>query len=111
MVEIDQIKAEIINRLEPLNVEQIVLFGSYAKGTPHTDSDLDLYVVTKDDYVPKNFDEKMGLKLKIAGALKDLQGIVPIDIITHTKKMHQKFIEMNSSFSKEILENGIRIYG
>lgn len=48
MVDIDKIKAEIIERLEPLNVEQIVLFGSYAKGTPHTDSDLDLYVVTKE---------------------------------------------------------------
>jgi len=48
MVDIDKIKAEIIDRLEPLNVEQIVLFGSYAKGTPHTDSDLDLYVVTKE---------------------------------------------------------------
>jgi hypothetical protein len=53
----------------------------------------------------------MNLKLKISRALKDLQVIVPIDVITHTKKMHEKFIEINSSFSREILQNGIKIYG
>jgi len=111
MVKIDEMKSEIIDRLKPLNVEQVILFGSYAYGTPHEDSDLDLYVVTNDDYIPQNFDEKMNLKLKISGALKDLQRMVPIDVITHTKKMHQKFMELNSSLSKEILENGIKIYG
>jgi predicted nucleotidyltransferase len=30
-------------------VEEIYLFGSYAHGTPRSDSDLDLYVVLKDD--------------------------------------------------------------
>jgi predicted nucleotidyltransferase len=34
-------------------VEQIYLFGSYAYGTPHKDSDYDFYVVLKDDFVEK----------------------------------------------------------
>ena len=111
MVNIETIKLEILKRLEPLNLNQVILFGSYAYGTPHRDSDIDLYVVTNDEYIPQNFDEKMNLKLSVSKAIKDLQKIIPIDIITHTKKMHEKFVEINSSFSREILQNGVKIYG
>ena len=111
MINIENMKQEIIKHLKPLDIDKIILFGSYAYGTTHQDSDIDLYVVTNDNYIPQSFDEKMNLKLKISRALKDLQVIVPIDVITHTKKMHEKFIEINSSFSREILQNGIKIYG
>ncbi len=111
MVDIETIKLEILKRLEPLNLNQVILFGSYAYGTPHRDSDIDLYVVTNDDYIPQNFEERMNLKLTVSKAVKDLQKIIPIDIITHTKKMHEKFVEINSSFSREILQNGVKIYG
>jgi predicted nucleotidyltransferase len=47
--ELDKLK-ELIVRAIP--VEQIYLFGSFAYGTPHKDSDLDLYVVIKDDVPP-----------------------------------------------------------
>ena len=111
MVDIENIQQEIIKYLKPLGVEKIILFGSYACGTPHEDSDIDLYVVTKDDYIPQSYREKLDLKLRISRAIKDLQKIIPIDVITHTKKMHEKFIETNSSFSREILQNGVKIYG
>jgi predicted nucleotidyltransferase len=111
MVNIENIKQEILKRLEPLNLNQVILFGSYAYGTPHKDSDIDLYVVTNDDYIPKNFDEKMNLKLTVSRAIKDLQKTIPIDVITHTKKMHEKFVAINSSFSREIFQNGVKLYG
>jgi len=111
VLNIEEIKADIVTRLKPLNPEKIILFGSYANGTPHKDSDIDLYVVTQDNFVPQDFKELMNLKLKVARTLKDLQKIIPIDIITHTKKMHEKFVELNSSFSKDILQNGIKLYG
>ena len=38
--EIDKLKDLIVNAVP---VEQIYLFGSYAYGTPHKDSDLDFY--------------------------------------------------------------------
>ena len=53
----------------------------------------------------------MAIKLKVSKAIKDLQKIIPIDTITHTKAMNQKFIQMGSMFSKEILTKGIKIYG
>jgi len=110
-IDIEAIIAEIVERLKPLKPEKIILFGSYAYGNPSEESDIDLYVVTNDDFMPKNFAERMAVKLKISRAVKDLQQFIPIDIITHTKQMHKKFVESNSSFSKEILKNGITLYG
>jgi predicted nucleotidyltransferase len=111
MINIEDLKVEIVKRLEPLNIDKIILFGSYAHGTPSQDSDIDLYVVTNDNFTPQSFKESMNIKLKISRAIKDLQKTIPIDIITHTKKMHKKFVALNSSFSKEILENGVKLYG
>jgi len=48
MLNIEQIKLEIIERLKPLNPNKIILFGSYAYGTPTKDSDIDLFLL-KDD--------------------------------------------------------------
>jgi len=111
MLNIEDIKIEILKRLEPLDLDKIILFGSYANGTAHQESDIDLYVVTKDDFIPQTFKENMDIKLKVSQKVKDLQKIIPIDIVTHTKKMHEKFITINSSFSRDILQNGIRLYG
>ncbi|MDR0624068.1 MAG: nucleotidyltransferase domain-containing protein [Treponema sp.] len=44
--ELETLTSIIVNTVP---VEQIYLFGSYAYGTPHKDSGLDLYVVLKDD--------------------------------------------------------------
>ena len=57
---IQQLKESLIE----LNPFLIMLFGSYAWGTPHKDSDIDLLVVTNDDFIPKNYDEKLMLSLK-----------------------------------------------
>ena len=37
-----------------------MLFGSYAYGVSNEDSDVDLLVVTNDDFIPQNFAEKNG---------------------------------------------------
>jgi len=111
MINIEDMKRDIIQRLKPLDLDQVILFGSYAYGTPTEDSDIDLYVVTKDDFIPRSFKENMDIKLRVSRAIKDLQAIIPIDTVTHTKLMNEKFIQMGSMFSKEILGKGIKLYG
>jgi len=110
VLEIESIKSEIIKRLKPLNPEKVILFGSFANNSANKDSDIDLYIVTKDDYMPKTWREKMNIKLKFSKALRDLKREYDIDLITHTKKMHQKFLNTNSLFSKEIQTKGQVIY-
>jgi len=45
IVDIEQVKAEIVERLKPLDPDRVILFGSYAYGTPTEDSDIDLFLV------------------------------------------------------------------
>jgi predicted nucleotidyltransferase len=56
MVDIEVLKHEIIERLKPLDPDKIILFGSYAYGTPNEDSDIDLFLI-KDDLAVNNFDK------------------------------------------------------
>jgi len=110
VLEIESIKSEIIKRLKPLNPEKVILFGSFATNSANENSDIDLYIVTQDNYMPKTWREKMDIKLKFSKALRDLKQEYDIDLITHTKKTHQKFLNTNSLFSKEIQTKGQVIY-
>nr|WP_045221125.1 nucleotidyltransferase domain-containing protein [Desulfonatronum thioautotrophicum] len=100
---------QILERLRPLEPDQVILFGSHAWGTPGEESDVDIYVVTKDDFIPKDFEQKKQLRLKVARAIRDLQKTTPIDVITHTRAMHKKFIENDSGFCRAIMQNGVRL--
>ena len=110
MIDIENIKTEIVERLKPLNPNKIILFGSYAYGTPDEDSDIDLYVVTNDDFIPQSWREKSKVYLKVLKHLGNFYRKYPIDIIAHTKKMHEKFIEIDSMFSRKILNQGRILY-
>lgn len=44
MVDIEELKWEILERFQPLDLERVILFGSCARGNPTEDSDIDLYV-------------------------------------------------------------------
>ena len=107
---IDSILNEIKDRLIPDGVEKLVLFGSYANGTPDENSDIDLLVVTSDRLMPRNYAEKSSIYLRIAKKIDELRRQIPIDLIVHTHSMHQKFIEMDSLFSREILNSGRVFY-
>ncbi len=109
IIDIEKVKEEIIERLKPLNPDKVILFGSYAYGTPNEDSDIDLYVVTKDEFIPQSFRENNEFHLKVAKVMKDILEKYPTDLITHTKAMHNKFIEMNSMFSRKILKDGVSL--
>jgi len=92
------------------DVSKVILFGSYAKGTQSIDSDVDLLVVTNDDFLPESFAKKMEIKLKIASALQSIRKHTDIDLIVYTKPMYEKFIQLNSGFNKEIQTTGTIIY-
>jgi len=63
MVDIEMLKHEIVDRLKPLDPDKIILFGSYAYGTPNEDSDIDLFLV-KDDTSESKYDVQALLRLR-----------------------------------------------
>ncbi len=106
MVNIEEIQNEILSALKPLHLDKVILFGSYAYGTPTKNSDIDLYIVTNDDYIPQSYKEKRALVWEVSQKILEIRKKYAIDLLVHTKKMHEKFVELQSSFSKEILEKG-----
>jgi predicted nucleotidyltransferase len=101
---------DLVERIKTTSPEKIIIFGSYAYGMPSIDSDLDILVVTKDDYTPSSYKEMSLIYLKISKTLSDIKTVIPIDLIVHTRPMHRKFKEMNSLFAKEILGKGKIVY-
>jgi len=53
MFDIEELKQQIIEALLPLNPDKIILFGSYAYGTPNEESDIDIFLL-KDDLTIDN---------------------------------------------------------
>jgi predicted nucleotidyltransferase len=45
MIDIEELKPPIVERLKPLNPDKIILFGSFAYGTPTEESDIDLFLL------------------------------------------------------------------
>ena len=103
---IDSILNDITERLKPIGIEKLILFGSYAYGTPNDDSDIDLLVVTNDNMIPQTFAEKSKIVLQVNRLIRDIKDSVPVDLIVHTRAMHNKFIKLNSLFCREILTKG-----
>jgi len=100
--ELDKLKELIIHTVP---VEQIWLFGSYAYGTPHKDSDLDLYVVLNDDIQMRIIDAAINIRIAI-GRKKTM----PVDVVTNTLG---KYRERSSfpSLERTVANKGIKIYG
>ncbi|MCX6239099.1 MAG: nucleotidyltransferase domain-containing protein [Bacteroidia bacterium] len=104
---IESVKNEIIENLRTIDPVKVILFGSYAYGIPNEDSDIDLYIVTKENFIPKTFEENLQIKKKVYMALSNFRKKYASDILVHTLPVHQKFIELGSSFSREIMQKGI----
>ncbi|MBD3843255.1 MAG: nucleotidyltransferase domain-containing protein [Campylobacterales bacterium] len=105
MINIEELKPLIIERLKPLNPDKIILFGSYAYGTPNEDSDIDLFLI-KD--IQK--DEARDFVVKSQMSVRDLINRYKIgfDFIVAS----DDFIKSRDDYfyKKEILEKGLVIY-
>ena len=81
--------------------ERIILFGSYAYGTPTADSDVDLLVVMpfEGDSVYKAV---------------EIRGVVhadfPVDLLVRTPAQVEQRIAWNDWFMREIVEKGKVVY-
>ncbi len=69
MVDIEKLKPLIIEKLKPLNPDKIILFGSFAYGTPNDDSDIDIFLL-KDGL---NRDNIRAFELEASKRLRDIK--------------------------------------
>ncbi len=67
---------------------------------PNKDSDIEIYIVTKDDFVPRNFKEKIESKLKYGYAIDHIRDSYAVDLIVHTRPLHRRFKDINTDFHR-----------
>lgn len=89
----------IVRELQP---EKIILFGSYAGGTPTEDSDVDLLVVM-DTTAPRRARSWAVSRLLIPRPF-------PVDIIVRTPGEIEEALKKGDFFIKEILTTGKVLY-
>jgi predicted nucleotidyltransferase len=100
--ELNNLKEIIINTVP---VEQIYLFGSYACGIPHKDSDLDLYVILNDNAQIRLIDAVAKIRLAIG-----MKKTMPVDILANTLSRYRERAE-GPTIERTIEREGIKIYG
>ena len=100
--ELNVLKDIIVNTIP---VEQIILFGSYANGIPHIDSDLDIYVVMPEDADIREID---AMRL-IYRAIRDKKTL-PVDIVVSKEsKFNQR--KSRPTIEQQIVQDGRVLYG
>ncbi len=90
---------KIVQELDP---EKIVLFGSYAYGSPTPNSDVDLLVIMKTEASPKDRSWAVSRLL--------LPRPFPVDILVKTPLEVKKGLETGDFFLREIMTRGKVLY-
>jgi predicted nucleotidyltransferase len=99
---VESIKSKLLAEIHP---EAILLFGSGARGELREDSDIDLLVVWDERPDISNIKRQILLR-KLIGAVDR-----PVDILTcSTKELNDSLCKAHP-FTKEILKEGVVLYG
>lgn len=94
---------EITRRiLSVSNPEKIILFGSYARGDIHRDSDIDLLVILDKAHSPR------AESLRLRRALRGL--LIPVDIIVITSAQLNHYRDTIGYIYKPALSEGKVLY-
>ncbi|MDR1491547.1 MAG: nucleotidyltransferase domain-containing protein [Planctomycetaceae bacterium] len=92
--------------VETVPTEQIYLFGSYAYGTPRKDSDLDIYIVLKDDSPMRDIDAMIAVTIAMYKKVTK-----PVDLLAIKQN---RFLDRSSGITtleRKIMREGIKLYG
>ncbi len=87
--------------LKAVDAEQIILFGSYARGDYNKDSDIDLMVIIKE-----KIDRKEKNKILDKMAIIFFENNLNIDFFIKTKEDIEKYRNMVGTIIKTALEQG-----
>jgi predicted nucleotidyltransferase len=85
---------------ERFHPEKIILFGSYAYGTPHVESDVDLLVI-----MPARNEIDQAIRIKRA-----FEHPFELDLIVQTPRKIERRLKDEDWFVREIMQKGKVIY-
>jgi predicted nucleotidyltransferase len=106
----DQAIRTIVDRLQGFSVTRIILFGSSAEGSIGADSDLDLAVVVSSPNRFSSYDERLEMKSRIRAAIRDINRMIPIDILLYTEAEFAELLTDGGFLAEEVQAKGETIY-
>ena len=95
---IQSLSESIAREFHPLS---IILFGSYAYGTPADDSDVDLLVILPFSGKPIH---------KALEIIRKVKPSIPVDLLVRTPEQVEERIANNDLFLREIVSKGRKLY-
>ena len=102
--QLDEVLADIVSRLRmALSPSAIYLFGSYAYGSPHSGSDLDLLVIVPDS--PLNAYDRDALAYRVLSGLA-----IPKDVQVYTRAEFEQRSALPVSFERTVKKKGRLLY-
>jgi uncharacterized protein len=97
--------AEIVEKIKKeYQPEKIILFGSYAYGTPTKDSDLDLFIVKNTEK------ERIYRFAEVKKLIYEPGRRIPVSPLVYTPKELTERLAIGDSFVEEILSRGEVLY-
>jgi predicted nucleotidyltransferase len=85
--------------------EKVILFGSYAYGSPRPDSDIDLLIIKK---TSERFIDRW---VNVRRILSDPRRTVPLETLVLTPDEVSQRLAIGDQFLAEIMEKGEALYG
>ena len=101
MVQVETIQSLSASIAREFKPDYIILFGSYAYGTPDEDSDVDLLIVMPFEGKPIR---------KAIEIVNKVRPVIPLDLLVRTPEQVQERIANNDWFMREIIEKGRKLY-
>ena len=96
---IRSVALQIGRRFKP---KKVILFGSYAYGRPHADSDVDLFIIAKSRQRPA---------ARATAVLKTLHPRpFPVDVLVRTPREVRHRMALGDGFIEEIMKHGKVLY-
>jgi len=95
---IDQVVEQIVEKFKP---QKIILFGSYVRGNPRPESDVDLLVV---------MDTQLREVQQAIQICQQIEYRFGLDVIVHTPKYLSERVKMGDWFLRDILKEGKVLY-
>jgi len=101
MITMDDIQSFVKQVVDQYQPERVILFGSYAYGTPDDDSDVDLLVILNFEGHPA---------YKAAEILNKIHHRIPLSFLVRTPAQIQERLKLGDNFIHYVLEKGKVLY-
>ena len=91
----------IVREYRPMKV---ILFGSYANGTPDEDSDIDLFIIKE------TTDRPIDRRVEVATIVADPRRRTPVEPLVMTRSEVEERLRIGDQFVQQILDEGEILY-